>query len=107
MKFTQRINRQHKILLLEGALDIYTAPGLKKEIHKIIDEGVDSLVVDMVHINLLDSSGIALLANIKKRLQSEEKQFYLMNVQSDVMVILKLSSLDNFFQILTNETDLP
>jgi anti-anti-sigma factor len=107
MEFTTRQVKKHTVIELKGALDIYSAPSLKKDLHKMIDEGATSLAIDMVNIKLLDSSGIALLANLQKRLKSEDGHFYLLNIQPDVMVILKLSSLDQFFQILNSETQLP
>lgn len=107
MSYSTKKLRNHFIITLEGALDIYSAPSLKKDFHKMIDDGVESLVFDMVNIKLLDSSGIALLANLQKRMASEEKRFYLLNVNSDIMVIFKLASLESFFKILSNESDLP
>jgi anti-sigma B factor antagonist len=99
--------KNHTVVQLKGSLDIYSAPGFKKELHALIDNGVQSLAIDMVHIKLLDSSGIALLANIQKRMKTEEGKFYLVHVHPDVMVILKLSSLDKFFHILATIEDLP
>lgn len=107
MEYSVKDLNQHKVVLLKGNLDIYSAPGLKKDLHKLIDEGTDSLAIDMIHIKLLDSSGIALLANLKKKMSSEEGNFYLLNVNPDVNVILKLSSLENYFRILQDESELP
>ncbi|MCZ8237542.1 MAG: STAS domain-containing protein [Leptospiraceae bacterium] len=99
--------RNHTVVQLNGALDIYTAPALKKELHSLIDDGINSLVIDMIHIKLLDSSGIALLANVQKRMKAEEGRFFLLNVNQDVLIILKLSSLDKFFTIINSQDDLP
>ncbi|NCN09835.1 MAG: STAS domain-containing protein [Leptospira sp.] len=99
--------RNHTVVQLDGALDIYTAPALKKELHSLLDEGIDSLVIDMIHIKLLDSSGIALLANVQKRMKTESGNFYLLNVNQDVLIILKLSSLDKFFTIVNSQEELP
>lgn len=107
MVYKKRELRNHTIVTIEGSLDIYTAPSFKKDIHALIDGGIESLVMDMVNIRLLDSSGIALLANLHKKLKSEGGKLYLMNVNNDIIVILKLSSLDKFFTILNSEADLP
>ncbi|WCL47999.1 STAS domain-containing protein [Leptospira sp. GIMC2001] len=107
MSFTVNKIKNHTVIRFEGALDIYSAPAIKKEIHKLVDDGIDSLVFDMINIKLLDSSGIALLANLQKRMKTEEGNFYLLNVNPDVLVILKLSSLDKFFTIFSSDKDLP
>jgi anti-anti-sigma factor len=105
--FTSKTHKNYQIITLDGDLDIYSAPSLKKDIHKLIDDGTLYLGIDMIHIKLLDSSGIALLANVQKRLRSEGGDLILLNVQPDVLVIFKLSSLDKFFKIISNEKDLP
>ncbi len=107
MEFVKTTKGSHTILSLEGSLDIYSAPFLKRQIHSLIDEGIDSLVIDMLKIKLIDSSGISLLANLQKRMKSEEGNFYLLNVNPDVQIILKLASLDKYFQILSSESELP
>jgi anti-sigma B factor antagonist len=107
MSYSTRNLRNHLIITLEGSLDIYSAPTLKKDFHKLIDSGELSIVFDMINIKLLDSSGIALLANLQKRLQSENGRFFLMNLNADILVILKLASLESFFKIIQDENDLP
>jgi anti-sigma B factor antagonist len=107
MPFSQKQVKKHTVIIPEGSLDIYSAPNMKKEIHSLIEDGVDSLVFDLKNIRLIDSSGIALLANLQKKMKSEEGSFHLINVNKDVEVILKLSSLDKFFQILPDEDSLP
>lgn len=104
--FTSKTHKNYEIITLDGDLDIYSAPSLKKEIHKLIDGGILFLGIDMINIKLLDSSGIALLANIQKRLKTEAGNLILLNVQPDVLVIFKLASLDKFFKIITNESEL-
>ncbi|MCC5813708.1 MAG: STAS domain-containing protein [Leptospira sp.] len=106
MSYTTRNYRNHLIITLEGSLDIYSAPTLKKDFHKLIDSGALSIVFDMKNIKLLDSSGIALLANLQKKLQSLDGRFFLMNLNSDILVILKLASLESFFKIVQAESEL-
>ena len=54
-------------------------------------------------IQTLDSSGIALLANIQKKMKSAGNKFGLLSPTNDIMGVLKLSSLDTFFTIYQNE----
>jgi anti-sigma B factor antagonist len=98
---------KHKIFQLLGSLDIYTASKVKKEITQIIDdEDCKSVILDMSSVNHMDSSGIALLANIKKKMNNEGNKFALFAPTNDIMAVLKLSSLDTFFTIYNSEKEI-
>ncbi len=107
MEFTTKTIGNHKVFELVGSLDIYSASKMKKEINSILDEEeIESLVLDMSKVTHMDSSGIALLANLQKKMKTEGSKFALLKVTNDIMAVLKLSSLDNFFTILQSESDL-
>ena len=98
---------KNKIFQLIGSLDIYTAAKVKKEITNIIDEEeCKSVILDMSAVNHMDSSGIALLANIKKKMNNEGNKFALLSPTNDIMAVLKLSSLDTFFTIFNSEREI-
>ncbi|MEM7179902.1 MAG: STAS domain-containing protein [Spirochaetota bacterium] len=107
MNFEQSNKGDHKIIKLSGNLDIYSASKMKKEINKLIDdEEVESLIMDMGQVSHMDSSGIAMLANLQKRMKSDDLAFALLNVTNDIMAVLRLSSLDNFFTIYQSEDEI-
>ncbi len=107
MEFTTKTKGKHKIFELVGSLDIYSASKMKKEINAVVDEEeIESLVLDMAKVTHMDSSGIALLANLQKKMKTEGSKFALLNVTNDIMAVLKLSSLDNFFTIYQSEAEL-
>ncbi len=97
---------KHKIIAINGEVNLYSVSKLRKDIMKIIDESVSSLVIDMKNLSHMDSSGIALLANLQKQIRSNSGSFYMMNVNDDIKNVLKLAALDKFFNILDSEADL-
>ncbi len=107
MDFKTRVKNSHTIIELQGSLDIYTASKMKKQITALIEEEeLDSLVLDMSKVTHMDSSGIALLANLQKKMKSNNSNFALLSCTSDIMAVLKLSSLDSFFTIYNSEGEL-
>ena len=107
MDFVQRNKGSHRIIELSGSLDIYSASKMKKEINKMIDdEGLESLILDMGKVSHMDSSGIAMLANLQKKMKGEGFKFALLNVTADIIAVLRLSSLDNFFTIYKSESEI-
>jgi anti-anti-sigma factor len=108
MEYTTRNKGKHKIYELVGSLDIYSASKMKKEINTVIDdEEIESLILDMSKVTHMDSSGIALIANLQKKMKTAGSKFALLKVTNDIMAVLRLSSLDNFFTIYASENEIP
>ena len=94
--------------LKDKTLDMQKAQLLKKEIFKILEEDEsESIVFDMTHLTGIDSSGFALIAQLNKKLQLENKSFYLINVSAPVLGLIRMASMDSFLKILPNEDSLP
>ncbi|HNI98488.1 MAG TPA: STAS domain-containing protein, partial [Leptospiraceae bacterium] len=84
MEFTKKDHGAHKIFELKGSLDIYSASKMKKEINAIIDEDeIESLILDMSQVTHMDSSGIALIANLQKKMKTAGSKFALLKVTND------------------------
>ena len=55
----------------EGRLNMMAAPGLREQLHKLVQDGQTRLVVDMSGVETIDSSGLgALISGLKAARQS-------------------------------------
>ncbi len=55
----------------EGRLNMMAAPGLREQLHNLVREGNDRLVVDLSGVDTIDSSGLgALISGLKAARQS-------------------------------------
>jgi anti-sigma B factor antagonist len=63
------------VLLVEGELDIATAPRLLTVLNKAVQDALHSLVVDLSKVAFMDSTGLALLINAHRRLTRRSKGF--------------------------------
>ena len=106
MAISFRAKNNCKIVAIEGEVDLYSVAELRKEILKLIDDSISCLVIDMSKLNYMDSSGIALMANLKKKMKAREKGFGLLHVNDDIMDVLKLAALEKFFTIYRDETEI-
>jgi anti-sigma B factor antagonist len=93
----------HKVLKVEGNIDLYNVEELKKVLNAAIDDTVKSFIVDMEGISYLDSSGIGTLLGGHKKLKKMGRRLYLVNMIDEVLDVFKLSSLDLFFHIYNGE----
>jgi anti-sigma B factor antagonist len=64
-----------ELLLVEGELDIATAPRLISVMNRAVQEALRSLVVDLSQVDFMDSTGLALLINAHRRLTRRRKGF--------------------------------
>ena len=95
---------RHKVIEVVGDVDLYNVVELKQVIFKLIDaEYAQSLIIDMKNISYMDSSGIGALVAGQKKVKTKGGKFALMNMKEDVLNILKLATLDQFFKIYENE----
>jgi anti-anti-sigma factor len=64
-----------ELLLVEGELDIASAPRLISVLNGAVQEALRSLVVDLSEVDFMDSTGLALLINANRRLTRRSKGF--------------------------------
>ncbi len=64
-----------ELLLVEGELDIATAPRLISVMNSAVQEALRSLVPDLSDVEFMDSTGLALLINAHRRLARRSKGF--------------------------------
>jgi anti-anti-sigma factor len=59
---------------LSGELDIAGAPGMGERIHAAVPTSVRALVIDFSSLDFIDSSGIAMLFGLARKLGSRRQQ---------------------------------
>lgn len=64
-----------ELLLVEGEVDIATAPRLLAVLNQAVPEALHSLVIDLSRVGFMDSTGLALLINAHRRLTRRRKGF--------------------------------
>ena len=99
---------KHKLLAVQGDVDLYNVGELKQSIFKLLDgDDVKSLIIDMNGISYMDSSGIGALVAGQKKVKTKAGKFALLNIRDEVLNILKLATLDQFFTIYESESEIP
>jgi anti-sigma B factor antagonist len=63
------------LLLVEGEIDIATAPRLIAALNDAVAGAVRSVIVDLSSVGFMDSTGLALLINAHRRLTRARKGF--------------------------------
>jgi anti-sigma B factor antagonist len=59
------------LIVVEGEIDIFTAPRLQESLDEGIDNGAQRLVVDLSAVPFIDSSGLGVFVSGVRRLQPQ------------------------------------
>jgi anti-anti-sigma factor len=77
-----------------GELDQSTAPELRTALADAIGDPERSLLVDLSDCNFIDSTGLSLLVETKRRLAEDERRFGVCCADADVRRLLELTGID-------------
>jgi anti-sigma B factor antagonist len=88
------------VVSLGGEVDLYTAPELKQELHRLVGEGAKRLVVDMTDTTFIDSTTLGVLLSVVKRVRPEGGAVVLVCADRNVKRIFEITLLDRVFVIV-------
>ncbi len=81
----------------EGALDALTVTDVRPTIDKVVAESPRKVTVDLDRVTLLDSSGVAAIVSLFKRLKAQGGQMRVVRAHDQPLAVLKLLKLDAVF----------
>lgn len=70
MQFTRTDTEDKTTLSISGSLDAMTAPEIRPIVDEIADASPKSVEVDVSELELIDSSGVAVLVSLFKRVKA-------------------------------------
>lgn len=94
MEISSKLNKNTLIIGLSGELDECTANYTRSAMDElIVDNSFKKLVVDMRELEFMDSTGIGVLIGRYKKLKSKNILMYVVNPNSHIEKIFKMSGL--------------
>ena len=88
-----------ELVLVEGELDIATAPRLISVLNRAVQEALRSLVVDLSHVDFMDSTGLALLINAHRRLTRRSKGFAVVCPPGPLLRVFEVTDMVETLQV--------
>jgi anti-sigma B factor antagonist len=80
-------------LLVEGEIDVATAPRLIAALNDAVTQAVRSVVIDLTSVGFMDSTGLALLINAHRRLTRQRKGFAVVCPQGPLWRVFELTDM--------------
>ena len=87
------------IHLREKKLDSSLSSELKGEFLLLCKPKVETLIVDLGHVDFCDSSGLSALLIAERKMREHGGKVSLINVGEKISTLLKISALDRIFDI--------
>ena len=94
-------NERHAVLIVAGDLDAATAPRLHAELVQLAADGVDRVVLDLRRMTFVDSYGLGVIVNAKKRLSQQGNSLCLVAEadQRTLRRVLEITGLDRVLPV--------
>ncbi|OFJ51901.1 STAS domain-containing protein [Mycolicibacterium grossiae] len=78
----------------EGRVNMVVAPALRKELHRLVDEGNTRVVVDLSGTDFIDSSGLGAVISGLKAARQAGGDLRIAAPTRQVVTVLELTNLD-------------
>ncbi len=89
-------------IILQGEVDYVTYPDLRKLFSKLISEGKNKLIIDLMNITYIDSSGLGAIASAHVKVNSVGGFIKLINSKPDTKKILDIAGISKVIPVFTD-----
>ncbi len=87
------------IVAVEGDVDIDTGGRLREELLRLLEADVRRVVLDLAHMDFVDSTGLDILVGAQKRLRQRGGEMVLRSPRPAARKVLEITRLDTVFTI--------
>jgi anti-sigma B factor antagonist len=95
------------VVVVEGEIDLSTAPSLRQTLATQADAGALRVAVDLRSVGFMDSMGLGVLIGARRRLTERDGDLALVCVGGPVRRVLDVSGLADIFTIVASDEALP
>ena len=87
------------VVAVAGDIDINSCRRLREELGRLIDAGKTTVVLDLAHMDFVDSTGLDVLVGAQKRLSQRGGELVLRSPRPATQKVLEITRLDTVFSI--------
>ena len=98
LRGTRQVRQNYQIFRLTGLLDAFSEPSFRRVLSSALDEGPEHVVLDLSHIDFIDSSGIGTLVQIDKKAKTAGGSLQIVG-NARVTQTVKLVRLENYLTL--------
>jgi anti-sigma B factor antagonist len=87
------------VLVAHGQIDLYSAPIFKTAFVDAIEDGMKDIVVDLSHVDFMDSTGLGVLVGVSRRLKLLGGSLAIVSPDPTIRRVFEIAGLDRRFEI--------
>ena len=99
MKIEIDTTADESLVKVEGDVDLYSSPKLRKAVLEAVKKSVTGAGVHLGAVSYMDSSGVATLVEGLRSAKEHDKTFALIAPSHAVKKVLELARLDSIFEV--------
>jgi len=93
------------VIALQGDLDFHSSPNLRKELEKLLDSQAPKVIIDLLKVDYVDSSGLATFVELYQKMKRYGAKFSLFNLSESVQSVFEIAKLNSIFLIAKTEEE--
>jgi anti-sigma B factor antagonist len=96
-----KLFRKDNIYLIDiaGEMDLYHSNQLKELVMKMIEKKIEYFIIDLKHLETINSSGIGALIYISSTIKKMNLNLAIINVNKEVKKVMETTKLTGYFPI--------
>jgi anti-sigma B factor antagonist len=91
------------VIVLEGEVDVYTAPQLKLQMINLLEKGSKQVIINLEKVEYLDSTALGVMIGGLKRMREIGGNISLLCPNPRIRRIFEITGLDRIFDIRAAE----
>ncbi|WP_158868430.1 STAS domain-containing protein [Leifsonia sp. AG29] len=93
------------VLAAEGRINLVTAPEVRREVQRAVDEGHARIAMDLTAVEFIDSSGLGALISGLKTARMAGGDLRIAGAADQVTSVLRLTNLDRILRVHASADD--
>ncbi len=93
------------VVELDGPIDLYSAPPVKKSLKALLKSENKKIVISLEKVTFLDSSGLGMLVNLFFECKQREIGIKLANVSAEARNVFRQTKMENNFEIFNSVSE--
>ena len=94
-----------QIVAFTGNLDTNTAPEAESQINKLLDAGIDKILINFEHLNYISSAGLRVLLATAKKMMASGGSLRICSLNETVQEVFDISGFSTILSLGPNETE--
>lgn len=99
------LNETSYILEMDGEVDVYTSPQVKKELVRVAGRGVTQIVLNLSKVEFMDCRGLSVLIGSFKRLREAGGNLALVGLGTRTQRLFEVTGMSTIFDIYLTEEE--